>query len=140
MLVLAGCQAGAAAGPNLVRDASGAALWMGTVDDLWQFDRPTGTGGPWLETPVEAGKASDPYLMTNFEKKKVELSHDARETVSFTLEIDPTVQRQNWQSYRTLRIAPGKRVIHEFPEGFSAHWVRVKVDRACKATAWFVYQ
>jgi hypothetical protein len=27
-----------------------------------------------------------------------------------------------------------------FPPGYSAHWVRVKVDKDCKATAQFMYQ
>jgi len=28
---------------------------------------------------------------------------------------------------------------NEFPSGFSAHWVRIKTDTTCKATAYFIY-
>ena len=29
---------------------------------------------------------------------------------------------------------------HVFPEGFSAHWVRTRVNRACVATAQLTYE
>jgi hypothetical protein len=29
--------------------------------------------------------------------------------------------------------------VHEFPKGFSAHWIQVKSDKACVATAWLIY-
>jgi len=28
---------------------------------------------------------------------------------------------------------------HEFPDGFSAHWVRASIDKSWKATAYFIY-
>ena len=43
------------------------------------------------------------------------------------------------QEYATLPVAPGDYLHHEFPQGFSAHWVRVTADRDCVATAHFVY-
>jgi len=139
MLVLAGNDAGAQSGPNYVRGPE-CGLWLGKTDDLWQFDRPSGKGGPWLSTPVRAGEASDPYLMAGFENKRVELSHDADRAVAFTIEVDPTVQRKHWQPYKTITVPPGEEVTHEFPAGFTAHWVRVSSDHDCTATAQFIYE
>lgn len=51
-------------------------LWFGAVDDLWKFGQPIGYGGPWKNTNVKAGEYSLPYLMTGYDKKKVELSAD----------------------------------------------------------------
>ncbi len=140
LLVLAGADADAACDANYVRSGPDCGLWFGMTDDLWQLGKPAGTGGPWRETAVRAGEPSAPYLMADFEKKRVELSHDAPEPVQFTLEIDPTVQRRHWQPHATLPVPPGETLHHPFPPGFTAHWVRLRVDRDCTATARFVYE
>jgi hypothetical protein len=36
-------------------------------------------------------------------------------------------------------VQPGEVLKHVFPEGYSAHWVRVTSDAATSATAWFTY-
>ena len=39
-----------------------------------------------------------------------------------------------------IEVPARQAVEHVFPEGFSAHWVRLKTDRDCTATAWFEYE
>lgn len=140
LLVLAGARADAQSGPNYVRGEDGAGLWFGTVDDLWRFGKPRGVGGPWRDAPVRAGEPSDPYLMANFDRKTIELTHDSKEPVRFALEVDFTVQRSAWRPLETITVQPGEKAVYPFPAGYSAHWVRVKADRDCRATAWFVYE
>jgi hypothetical protein len=113
-------------------------LWFGNVDDLWRMGKPGGWGGPWWETPVEAGQVSDPFLMTGFDKKVVHLAHDAEGTIRFCLDVD-FLGNGTWKMYETVRVPPRGYCHHEFPDGFSAHWVRVTVDGPCKATAYFTY-
>jgi hypothetical protein len=76
--------------------------------------------------------------MTGYDKKSVQLSHDAREEVRFTLEVDVT--HHGWREYQTIAAAPGQTVTHTFPEGYSAHWVRLKANKNCAATAVFSYE
>jgi hypothetical protein len=140
MTVLAGCDADAAPHANFVRGAENAGLWFGKTDDLWQFGPPTGQGGPWLKTKVSAHEPSDPYLMTNFEHRRVELSHNADGPVAFRLDVDFTVARDTWKTYKTIAVAPGKAVTHKFPDNYHVHWMRITVDRDCTATAQFVYE
>jgi hypothetical protein len=113
-------------------------LWFGAVDDLWALGKPVGQGGPWRDTAVTAGVPSDPYLMTNYDRKRVALSHDADQPVTFTLEVD--VDHRSWNPYKSIAVPPGETVPHRFPEGYNAHWIRVVADRDCTATAWFVYE
>ncbi len=134
LLVLAGCQ------PAEGQPADGVGLWFGTVDDLWLMGKIRGVGGPWLRTPVQANVPSDPYLMCHFDRKRLELEHDAAEPVDFTVEVDFTVQRSRWHRFTTLRVEPGRKLVYEFPEGYSAHWVRLKASRPCRTTARFVYE
>ena len=99
---------------------------------------PAATAGRGANTAVRAGKPSDPYLMTGYEHKKVRLSHDRPAAVRFMIEVD-FLANGTWHTYQTLTVAPGQTLTHVFPEGFSAHWVRVTADADCKATAWFLY-
>lgn len=114
-------------------------LWFGNIDDLWRMGKPAGWGGPWWNTPVKAATVSDPFLMTGFDKKVVHITHDARTPVTFALEVD-FLGDGSWRPYKSFVVNPEENYVHyEFPDGFSAHWVRVKVDKDCVATVYFAY-
>ena len=115
-----------------------AGLWFGKTDDLWSWGKPTGEGGVWANDDVIAGMPSDPYLMYGFTKKSFHLWHDKKEPVSFNIEVD-VVGNGEFKSYKTLTVGPGEYCHYEFPESFSARWVRVTSTKNCKATAWFIY-
>ncbi|MFP4057856.1 MAG: hypothetical protein ACLF0G_13400 [Candidatus Brocadiia bacterium] len=139
LLVVAGTRRDASGDGHLFRSPEGDGLWFGAIDDLWQFGHARGVGGPWRDTEVTAGQRSDPYLMAGFDRKSVELSHDADAAVTFTIEVD-FLHTGTWRPYATLEVPPGETVRETFPEGYSAHWVRVVSDRPCTATAWFTYE
>jgi len=140
MLAIAGTCARAAEDGHYFASTDGrVGLWFGDVDDLWKMGKPRGRGGPWLDTPATAGLPSDPYLMTGYDQKTLSLSHDAGETVRFTVEVD-FVRNGKWCTYDAIEVPAGRTVTHEFPNGYSAHWVRVTAHRDCTATAQFVYE
>ena len=141
LLVMSGVTADApSSNPHIVRSDDGAAaLWVGAVDDLWQFGKPRGEGGPWKDTPVTAGKPSDPYLMTGYDRKTLTLSHRASEGVRFHVEVDLTGTGR-WVPYASLDVAPGASKVHRFPDGFQAYWVRATSEADTVVTAWLVYE
>jgi len=114
-------------------------LWFGEVDDLWKLGKPVGTGGPWKNTAVQANVPSDPYLMTGYDKKVAEFSHDSKNPVKFRIELD-FLANGDFYEYKSIEVPAGKTISYQFPDGFSAHWVRLVPDVACKATAIFMYQ
>jgi len=138
LLVLSGTKAGAQADGRYFADADGAGLWFGALDELWKLGKPVGRGGPWLNTPVKAGQPSDPYLMTGFDRKRMQLSHDAAAEVRFTVEVN--FSHTIWRKYAEIPVAAGEAATHEFPTGYHAHWLRVTGDTDCKATALLVYE
>jgi len=139
MLVLAGNGEAAVEDDHFIRSDDGrTGLWFGNVDDLWRMGAPEGEGGPCCHTEMKAGNPSDPYLMTGYGKKSVALSHGNDSVVTFTIEVDYMADH-TWHVYDRIAVPAGETVRHDFPEGFSAHWVRVTVDWDCHATAWFVY-
>lgn len=138
LLVLSGVRAAAAADGNTFMSSDNrAGLWFGSVDDLWKLGQPVGIGGPWKNTAVTANTASDPYLMTGYDKKTMLLSHNGSSAVNFTVEVN--FDHIHWGIYNSFTVAAGQTVTHEFPDGYSAHWVRLRTDRAVTATAQFIY-
>lgn len=121
-------------------------LWLGDFDDLWKLGKPKGIGGPWKNTEVEASIASDPYLMTGYDQKKLELSHNKNEPVEFTIEVNVIMnliamsdEFGIWNRYKTIEVQPGETKEFRFPDGFSAHWARLVSDKECNASATFIY-
>jgi len=139
LFVVAGVAATAATNTHVYRSDDGqAAVWLGDVDDLWRMGPPRGVGGPWKNSPVTNGVPSDPYLMFGYERKELELSHAYSAPVTFTVEIDFAADN-SWSEYARFTVAPGQTLRHVFPDGYSAHWVRVKSDTTTIATAQFTY-
>ena len=140
LLTLVGISIDAAPDEHCVRSEDGAAgLWFGAVDDLWKLGKPVGKGGPWCNTAVAAGETSDPYLMTGYDRKTAHLSHDADISTSFTIEIDATGYG-DWTVSDRVKVNQDQTLEYPFQKGFSAHWVRIQVDRGCRASAQFEYE
>jgi hypothetical protein len=141
LLVMAGIEANAAAGPHVVRGDDGkAAVWVGTIDDLWRLGRPRGEGGPWKNAVVTAGVPSDPFLLWGFADRRLALEHSDAATVTMRVELDLTGTGL-WVTHDTVVVPPGAtgREIAFAPE-VQARWLRVTADRDCTATAWLTYR
>ncbi len=141
LLVMSGVAADApATNRHLIRSSDGqAAVWVGAVDDLWSFGKPVGVGGPWQNTAVAAGRPSDPYLLTGYDRKTLTLSHGAAGVVRMKVEVDLTGTGR-WVEYAAFNVAAGRSTVHVFPDGFQAYWLRVSADTTTTATAWLVYE
>jgi len=133
-------------------------LWFGAIDDLWKLGKPVGEGGVWKNTSIKANEPSLPYLMTGYDRKRLRLEAD--QNVKFRIEVDfdhrgwHTYQEievkggssevdfdhRGWHTYQEIEVKGGSSIVHDFPKGFSAHWVRITVDTDCTATAWFIYE
>jgi hypothetical protein len=134
MLALGGNQTTPNADNNAVVGQPQSGIWFGKTDDLWNWGKPAGWGGPWRKTVLKKGDTSDPFLMTGFDKKVLHLSTDR--LVNIRIEID-FLGDGSWQTYATLDV--GRYLHHIFPSGFSAHWVRLVALSDCTATAEFIY-
>ena len=125
--------------PHVVVSQDGrAAVWAGVIDDLWKLGKPSGRGGPWKDSSVKAQQPSDAYLIGGYDRRSVSLSHQAKETVTFTIEVEP-VGHGPWMRYQQVSVGAGETYEYEFPESFQSRWIRFTTDKSTKATAWLVY-
>ncbi len=162
MLVLGGNQVSSIFDANWVTGQSQSGFWFGKTDDLWNFGKPSGWGGPWLADLVEANTPSDAYLMTGFDKKMVHLRYDVNAPpydvptgdINIEIQVDFTGSAGHpgahffampWSTVETVTIhrtqgsAGSGYASYIFPAGFSAHWVRFVANQACNCTAWLTY-
>lgn len=136
LLVMSGVKT-KAKGDHIVSSTDGkTALWVGAVDDLWQFGKPRGEGGPWKNTSVKAGVPSDAYLFTGYDKKHLTLTSD--KPTKIRVEADITGAGM-WVTYREFEVKAGEAVQHSFPAAYGAYWLRCVSDTAATATAQLRY-
>ncbi|NBV21745.1 MAG: hypothetical protein EBS05_07460 [Proteobacteria bacterium] len=130
-----------AKGTHIIRSDDGkAALWAGAVDDLWQFGKPRGDGGPWKLTPVQAGTPSDPYLMWGFDQRTLKLSHQHPQPVIIEIEVDP-LGTGKWVPHQRVTAPPGEAgATVVFDPLLPAHWLRLTANVNCTATASLSYR
>ena len=107
------------------------------IDDFWKAGKARGFGGPWKDTAVAAGEASDAYLMNGFDRKTLTLVSSAATTV--TMEVDVTGWGV-WVTAGAYRLKAGESVTDHLPRAFGGYWVRFRSSAACTATAQFVYE
>lgn len=111
---------------------------LGALDDVWRLGAPRGVGGPWRETAVKAGVASDPYLMNGFNGTKT-LTVQASVATTFTLEADID-GCGTWVPALTIPVAANEVRTMTLPAAFAAYWVRVTSAADGTATAQFEYR
>jgi hypothetical protein len=141
LLVLSGVSASAAQDDrHIIRSDDGkATVWVGTADDLWQLGKPRGFGGPWKSSNVTAGKPSDPYLMTGYDKKRITLTNHGEVETTITVELDAAGDGR-FAAYQSFKLAPGAKETFEFPDWINAYWVRTVSSATTNATAQLTYE
>lgn len=111
-------------------------LWFGKTDDLWKMGKPEGWGGVWRRSAVKKDELSHAFLMTGFDKKVLHLMSD-RDNGSVDIEVDP-IGTGEWVQLEHVAIGNGYH-FYVFPEGYSAHWVRLRSTADQTITAEFLY-
>ena len=141
LLVLSGISPEAAKDDrHIIRSDDGkAAVWVGTADDLWQLGKPRGFGGPWKNSDVAAGKPSDPYLMTGYDKKRLALANHGDVETTITVELDAAGDGR-FAAYQSFKLAPGAKADFVFPDWINAYWVRTVSSATTNATAQLTYE
>ena len=141
LLVLSGVSPEAAKDDrHVIRSDDGkAAVWVGAADALWQLGKPRGHGGPWLNTAVQKGAPSDPYLMTGYDKKTLKLTNHGAKPVRVSVLLDVAGDGRS-TTYRILEVPAGKDIVHAFEPALNAYWVRFVADEDAVLSAQLTYE
>ena len=140
LMVMTGIDDNAVNDGHIIRSEDGkCSVWAGSIDDLWKLGKPVGHGGPWLDSEVEAGETSDPYLIGYYDRKTLTLSHKASVEVEFTVELDPTGDG-TWMKYASYKVQPGQSFTTELPRGMFARWIRFSANASTTVSAVLNYE
>ena len=138
LLVLAGLKSNTSPSSRIFNSPDGkTSIWLGGIDELWDFGKPVGVGGPWKNTKVKANEPSDPYLMTGYDQKTLILESDKDCTITAEIDIDHWT---GFHPYKTFSLKAGKKKTFQFPDEFAAHWIRFKSNKEIKSTAQLIYE
>ncbi|MDC0088358.1 hypothetical protein OAI07_02330, partial [Akkermansiaceae bacterium] len=118
-------------------DDAKAAVWAGTIDDIWTLGKPVGKGGPWLNTSVKANTPSDPYLLTGYDKKSLTLSSSQAATITAQIDLTGT---GIWANYKSFELKTDEEISYTFPIEFQAYWIRFSASSDTEANAQLIYQ
>ncbi len=126
MLVMTGTNPDLTDNTHIVRSDDGkCAVWCGAIDDLWEFGKPKGHGGPWHKSQVKKGEVSDPFLIGFYEDRSLDISSD--NDTRITIQVDPTGSGE-WMDYMVADVKQSKNFHHRFPADFQARWIRFASD------------
>jgi hypothetical protein len=138
LFIVSGIATDATDNPHIIRSSDGkTALWAGTIDDIWKLGKPTGKGGPWLNTEVKANSPSDPYLMTGYDQKTLTLRADKE--IPIIAQIDLTGEGR-WVNYSIFQLKPNTDTTYQFPPEFQTYWIRFITPELATVTAQLEYK
>ena len=125
---------------HIIRSEDGrAAVWVGAADDLWKLGKPRGHGGPWLNTAVQKGAPSDPYLMTGYDKKSLKLTNHGAKAVRVCVLLDVAGDGRT-SAYKVIEVPAGGEVAHVFESWLNAYWIRFVADEDAVLSAQLTYE
>ena len=84
-----------------------------------------------------AGKYSDPYLMTWYDKKSHLLA--SSNTTKISVEVDISGMG-DWHVFKKFQLKSGEKIEYKFPSSFQAYWIRFITDTETTATAMLTYE
>ena len=114
-------------------------LWLVEPSQLNAFGPAIGRGAVWLDETIVANTPSDPFSFSGFERRAVHLTHNSKESVTFSFEVDRDGNAQ-WAKLRDVKLPPNGYQWIEFDVREAGSWIRIRTDRNCeKATAFFSY-
>ncbi|MCG6186835.1 hypothetical protein [Maribellus maritimus] len=113
-------------------------LWFTTPEKPDQLGPATASGAVWLNDELNTGEYSEPFLFSGWEKRCAWIQNAGKNTVEFSFEIDKN-GNGDFSPLKTVELVPGSSRFVEFSENEVGEWVRIRVNKATKATVSFNY-
>ena len=105
-------------------------LWFGDPAHLTNWGAPSGHGGVWLDEDVGAAAVSEPFLVNEFSRVTLHLSH----TTASGLEVDieTSVGDGSWTAHSTVALPESGAGGYAFTllNDLSVAWIRLKARNA----------
>lgn len=112
-------------------------LWFVEPQQLDQLGPVIGRGAVWLQDDIEGAAPSEPFLISGFERRSLDLTHRTDSAATITVEID-VVGNGKWQKWGEVVVPARGHLWLNLSDVPKAVWMRLTSDRDLEqATAWF---
>lgn len=113
-------------------------LWFTDFNKPDELGPNTAQGAVWLAENVAANAVSEPFLFGGWKNRMAWVKNEGNQIATFSFEID-TDGKGNWTVLRSVEVAAGQAVAVPFEANQTGEWIRVKTNKATKATVNFNY-
>ncbi len=113
-------------------------IWFTSPEKPDQVGPNTSEGALWISEEIKAGEMSEPFLFAGWDVRSSWIKNEGKQEVAFTYEVDAK-GNNNWNVLKTVSVKPGESADVAFSPEESGEWVRVKINKATKATVQFSY-
>lgn len=112
-------------------------LWFVDPSALDDLGPAIGRGAVWLNEPVRAGSASDPYLFAGYAHRGLHLVHADSAPVAFRLDVDRRGSGR-WENWRRVEVPATGYLWIPFERNDPGVWIRLVPEQDCRqVTAFF---
>ena len=113
-------------------------LWFVDTTAIRHLGPTDAVGSVWQNDKVEAGAASEPFLLAGWKHRTAWIGNDGTEEIMLTFEVDRKGDGQ-WKKALSQKL-PAKSSKMLNLNGVNGEWIRAKADRNCQSlTVTFVY-
>tara|TARA_R110000822_G_scaffold7178_3_gene29567 strand:+ start:746 stop:3256 length:2511 start_codon:yes stop_codon:yes gene_type:complete len=127
-------QKGSLIGPG----QSNSNLWFTSLDKPDQLGPTTAEGAVWISEDIGSNELSEPFLFAGWDNRSAWIKNEGTTVVSFIFEVDKKGDG-NWTPLKSVNMSPGESGHIVFQDDEIGEWVRVKPNKATKATLHFFY-
>lgn len=113
-------------------------LWFTSFTKPDELGPATAEGAVWSKENVKAGQASEPFLFAGWQERMSWIKNDGATPVTFTFETDEKGTNE-WNTLKTVTVAPGKAANIAFSLQDKGEWIRVRSDKNTLTTITFSY-
>ncbi|MDD4592516.1 MAG: hypothetical protein PHG06_19125, partial [Parabacteroides sp.] len=113
-------------------------LWFTSFAKPKELGPSSAEGAVWAKENVKANVYSEPFLFAGWPQRCAWVKNDGTQNVTYTFEIDMQGNNQ-WKTFKILTVKAGKSAFLPFIAEEKGEWIRVKTDKATKATVNFSY-
>ena len=113
-------------------------LWFTSLNKPDELGPNTAEGAVWISEEVRANEFSEPFLFTGWENRSAWIKNEGATSVSFSFEVDKE-GNGSWTPLKWVNVSAGESKHIMFQDNETGEWVRIKPNKATKATVHFFY-
>ena len=113
-------------------------LWFTSLTKPDELGPTFAEGAVWSHENIKADEYAEPFLFAGWPTRSSWINNEGAQNVRFTFEVDEKGNNQ-WKELTSVNVKAGESAFLPFKPSDAGEWIRVKANKATKATVSFAY-